>query len=154
MKDYKSQKDIKFYWSMVILWMALIFYMSAQPAGISNGMSKGATKVIIQVVDSIYPLDIENSTFQDWVNRFNHNVRKLGHITEYLILGLLVTNAFKRCGKNGSRLILYSLLFCVVYAASDELHQYFVPGRGPGLADVLLDSFGATLGIGIKKLKG
>ncbi len=135
---------------MVILWMALIFYMSAQPAGISNGMSKGATKVIIQAINSVYPLDIETNTLQDYINRFNHNVRKLGHITEYLILGLLVANAFSKSGKKGFRLILYSLIFCAAYAVSDELHQYFVPGRGPGVPDVLLDSLGALFGIGMK----
>jgi len=34
-----------------------------------------------------------------------------------------------------------------VYAASDELHQYFVPSRGASIADVLLDTTGAAVGI-------
>lgn len=139
-------------WLLVILWMAFIFYMSSQPAGISDDMSKGVTKVIIQVVDSIYPLDIETSSLQLWVDRFNHSVRKLGHVTEYLILGTLVANACKKSGVKGYKLFLYSFAFCAAYAVSDELHQYFVPGRGPGLRDVLLDSGGAAVGIGISRL--
>jgi len=40
---------------------------------------------------------------------------------------------------------------CFAYAVSDEFHQYFVPGRGPRWGDVMLDSFGAALGIIIYK---
>lgn len=150
----KSRVKIFIAWSMVILWMAVIFYMSAQPAGVSNGMSKGVTKVIIQVINSIYPLDIETSSLQAWISRFNHNVRKLGHITEYFILAIFVTNAFKRSGTKAFKLLFYSFLFCLAYAISDELHQYFVPGRGPGIGDVLRDSIGAISGIGISQAIG
>ena len=34
-----------------------------------------------------------------------------------------------------------------LYAATDELHQYFVPGRACMFTDVCIDSFGALLGI-------
>ena len=33
-------------WLLVILWMALIFYLSHQPANKSNGLSKGATEIM------------------------------------------------------------------------------------------------------------
>ena len=33
------------------------------------------------------------------------------------------------------------------YAASDELHQLFVPGRSGEIKDVLLDSLGVLLGV-------
>ncbi|MEA4960077.1 VanZ family protein [Lutispora sp.] len=139
-------------WLMVILWMAFIFYMSAQPAEVSNGMSIEATKIIIKAVNSIYPLDIETSTLQTWIGRFNHYVRKLGHVTEYFVLAIFAVNAFKRSGSKASRLWLYSFLLCFSYAVSDEMHQYFGPGRGPGLIDVLRDSGGAILGMGIYRL--
>ena len=42
-----------------------------------------------------------------------------------------------------------ALIVCVLYAISDEVHQMFVPGRGPGIKDVLIDSAGATVGIGV-----
>ena len=40
-----------------------------------------------------------------------------------------------------------SLLVCVLYAISDELHQLFVSGRGAQVKDVLIDSAGATVGV-------
>lgn len=37
-------------------------------------------------------------------------------------------------------------LFCALYACSDELHQYFVPGRSCRFFDVCVDSTGAFCG--------
>lgn len=37
-------------------------------------------------------------------------------------------------------------VFCALYACSDELHQYFVPGRSCKLFDVCVDSTGAFFG--------
>ena len=47
-------------------------------------------------------------------------------------------------GKHG---VVFTLLLCIGYAITDELHQAFVPGRTPKLLDVLIDSSGALLGI-------
>ena len=40
-----------------------------------------------------------------------------------------------------------SWTFCILYAASDEFHQLFVPGRAGLITDVCIDSAGALLGI-------
>ncbi|MBR6684262.1 MAG: VanZ family protein, partial [Firmicutes bacterium] len=42
---------------------------------------------------------------------------------------------------------LYSLLAGIAAACIDETIQIFVPGRGPGIADVGIDTLGVTLGI-------
>ena len=38
-------------------------------------------------------------------------------------------------------------LIAALYAASDEIHQLFVPGRSGQLSDVILDSAGALAGV-------
>ena len=43
--------------------------------------------------------------------------------------------------------ILTSLIVGVLYASSDEIHQYFVPGRSARVFDVMIDSAGVCLGI-------
>lgn len=43
--------------------------------------------------------------------------------------------------------MLASLIFCVVYACSDEFHQLLVEGRSPRALDVMIDSAGAVTGI-------
>lgn len=52
-------------------------------------------------------------------------------------------------GVDRSKRIAIALLTCVLYAISDEVHQSFVPGRGAQVKDVLIDSAGAIVGIGM-----
>ncbi len=35
------------------------------------------------------------------------------------------------------------ILFCLLYAISDEFHQSFIPGREPDVMDIVADMFGA-----------
>jgi len=65
---------------------------------------------------------------------------KIIHLIEYGILGILARRAF------GSW--LKALVFCVLYGASDEFHQLFVPGRQAKVRDVVVDAIGAGIGLG------
>ena len=127
----------------LIFWLVLIFYLSAQPVHQSNGLSKKVTEVIIEKVE-IFAL---KTNFN--INRMNHLVRKNAHFFAYLILGILVMNVFRRSGMKINKGVILSLAFCILYAMSDEFHQLFVPGRGAQVKDVLLDSAGAVVGIGV-----
>ncbi len=73
---------------------------------------------------------------------------KLYHIAEYALFGLLL---YRSLG-NWKRLSQYryslSLLLGVFWATTDELHQYFVPGRDSSLGDILADLFGLGVVIG------
>ena len=42
---------------------------------------------------------------------------------------------------------MVTLAYCVFYAAIDEIHQLFVPGRSGEIKDVLIDSCGSFIGI-------
>ncbi len=132
-------------WILVVIWMAVIFYFSSQPAPVSNDLSQNVTKVIVKGVSNIY--DIEVNCAYEYVHNLNHIVRKLGHFTEYFVLALLVMNAFRQSGVEKFKLCIYSLFLCVLYAISDEFHQLFVPGRAGQVKDVFIDSLGAILGI-------
>lgn len=66
-------------------------------------------------------------------------LRKAAHITEFFILTLISFKTFNSKKK--------SILFSVLYATSDEIHQRFTPGRGPSPSDVLIDTIGVVLGI-------
>ncbi len=124
-------------WTVVLLWMGVIFYLSHQPATESKALSGGVTEVVVQVVEKVAPeAEVD-------MHRVNHMVRKNGHFFAYLILGVLVLNAMRRSGVNGKRSLGLAMLACVLYAISDEVHQTFVPGRGGQVGDVMLDSVGA-----------
>jgi len=60
-----------------------------------------------------------------------------------------VINALRRSGVNEYRSVVLALGICVLFAISDEVHQLFVPGRGGQVSDVLIDSAGASVGLGI-----
>ncbi|HJV16525.1 MAG TPA: VanZ family protein [Bacillales bacterium] len=128
-------------WFLVILWMILIFFLSNQPATQSGALSTGIAAVIIQAIEKL------SGHIGFDLAQFDHIVRKNAHFFVYLVLGVLVYNALKRSGRN--RNILLAFMICVLYAISDEIHQMFVPGRGPGIKDVLIDSTGAIVGIGM-----
>ena len=80
-------------------------------------------------------------------------VRKLGHFSEYAILGFFAFAYFSNIFRIGKEKIQFkttfftSFLFCFSYAVSDEFHQTFVIGRDGNLIDVLLDSEGVLFGI-------
>jgi VanZ family protein len=78
-------------------------------------------------------------------------VRKAAHVTEYAVLSWLLARAFLRPGTPWGRwqlkVALLAWLIASLYAASDELHQAFVPNRQGRWSDVCLDSFGAAVGI-------
>jgi len=140
-------------WVAVLLWMALIFYSSAQVAEQSKELSKGVTEAVVETIERVAP----SRAAEIDIKRLHHLTRKNAHFFAYLILGILVLNAMRRSGVGGVRVVLITLLICVLYAVSDEVHQLFVPGRGGQISDVLIDSAGAAIGIlvylGLVKLR-
>jgi len=134
----RKRKIMIISWIAVFLWMLLIFYLSAQVADESNNLSKGFTQVIISMIEKIAP------NFEFDINVFNHIIRKYAHFFVYMILGVLVLNALDR---SGIYKFSWALMICILYAISDEIHQAFVPGRGPGIKDVFIDTSGSIVGI-------
>lgn len=143
----RNLNNLLFAWGLVILWMIMIFCLSAQPASQSNGLSKDVTKIIIETIDRFVPISIETSTVMNIDVCLNHIVRKLGHFFEYFVLSILVMIAFSKSQIKGYKLFVFTFLFCVLYASIDEIHQLFVPGRGGQIKDVFIDSTGALFGI-------
>ena len=88
----------------------------------------------------------------------NLAVRKLGHFSEYLMLGFFsfsyFSNLFLKSDKfrDFKKTMSISWIFSILYAASDEFHQTFVAGRDGNIIDVLIDSSGALVGIIISSI--
>jgi VanZ family protein len=75
--------------------------------------------------------------------------RKGAHLVEYGVLSLLVFHALLAGGSVRRRALGGAFLFAFLYAASDEIHQSFVPGRYGKVRDVALDVLGAALVLSI-----
>ena len=135
---------------VILLWMVLIFCFSAQNADDSSSTSGSLLEDLL----SLFTPGWDSMTAAQQKARFNafHTLfRKCAHFTEYAVLGSLLT-LFFRCGhtekqeKPYLRVWLPAVL-ALCYAASDEFHQRFVPGRSCELRDVLVDFSGALFGL-------
>lgn len=118
--------------------MFLIFLMSSFDATESANQSN----FIVNIITDIFK--IENIELLSLI------IRKLAHFTEYLILGFLTINMLNK--NDISKKYLISILICIIYATSDEIHQIFVPGRACQIRDVLIDSIGSITGVYLYKL--
>lgn len=123
------------YLFILIVWLGVIFVMSSFNASLSSNQSNFVVRLIHDIIPSI---DIEILKL---------GVRKVAHFTEYFILGILLYKTLFLYKKQ-----VYSAIpLGVIYAISDEIHQYFVPGRVADIMDVLIDSMGLLVGIVIIK---
>jgi VanZ family protein len=68
------------------------------------------------------------------------------HVAEYAVLGALALRALGRGKPVGMGALLAVVGLCGLYALSDELHQFFVPGRAFQLSDLGLDLIGILAG--------
>ena len=98
------------YWILVVVWMIVIFYFSSQPGGVSNSFSKNITELIVNFIANIINIPIDIA--QQYLYSLNHIIRKIAHFTEYLILALLVINAFRESGVKSLNYI-YIRFYCV-----------------------------------------
>lgn len=76
-------------------------------------------------------------------------LRKLAHFTEFCSLGLLLSWLISMLSRKSWQRILLPALIGAAVAGADETIQMFVPGRGPGLVDVAIDTAGVLLGIAL-----
>ncbi len=72
---------------------------------------------------------------------------KLLHFGVFFVLAFLTYRALahqRRYPLLAGRALLLTFIATVAYGATDELHQFLVPGRTPDFFDLAADSIGAT----------
>lgn len=74
-------------------------------------------------------------------------VRKIAHMTEYFILGIILV----LLGRAYQWKSLKIVLLCLLFALLDEIHQLWIPGRAGSILDVGIDMLGSGLSILIVK---
>ena len=124
-------------WTFIVIWCSVIFYMSSRNGDQSSGMSQLVAQVLNHALRTIF--GSHAITIPEIV------IRKLAHFTEYLLLGmLLLSGLFNKL--RPLRSFLFALVAGTIYAASDEFHQIFIPGRTAAAHDVLIDAAGVLCG--------
>lgn len=139
--------DTKKLWRTLpaILLAALIFYFSAEDAT-ASAASSGNTMLWLLRFFHVENTDaiIQNS---ELYSLLDFCIRKSAHFFLYTALGFLISFAFTSFPAIPIwKQTAFSILLGIFYAATDELHQYFVPGRACQVRDVAIDAAGVFLG--------
>jgi VanZ family protein len=129
-KAYWQNIPSRYYWLVACFWPLIIFLLSAQPTLTSS---------------------------QAWMQIFV--IRKSAHLLEFALLTFLVWTVlahlqrreewFKRISAYHNSL---SFILPLLYAISDEAHQYFVPSRKARIGDIIIDTLGILLALGLISL--
>src|SRR5262245_46217579 len=136
------RRSFLLYWLPVILWMSLIFGMSTDV-----GSSRHTSRFLRPILRWFNP-NVSDET----IRSIQLGIRKAAHVTEYAVFSVLLWRARRKPVHGDSRPwsrgdALFAFGIAALFAASDELHQLFVPSREAQFRDVLIDSFGAALGL-------
>lgn len=126
-------------WTMLVLWMCFIFYMSSR----SGSESQEQSDLVLSILNFL-GLQLNESI----KNIASFIVRKTAHVTEYMILYILIFRVVTLYS-NTKKSKLIALFCMVLYASTDEIHQLLVPGRSGMVRDVFIDSIGGIIGVGI-----
>ena len=133
----------------IMLWLAvfavagMVFFFSSMDGPESMKMSSGFTDWFMRSFHPDYDA-LSPEKQQEIYSLFVIIVRKAAHFTEFTALGaaliLLIHEYQLRRGA------LWAWGIGTLYAATDELHQYFIGSRTPSLFDVGIDSAGVLFG--------
>jgi len=123
------------YWWPALVWAILISIFST-----GTFTTENTSRVIIPVLHWFLP-----HATPETLSLIHHVIRKCGHFSEYFVFSLLLLHALRAGTRDfGLRWALIVILIVAGYAALDEFHQLFVPGRGAAVSDVLLDTTGGA----------
>lgn len=135
------------YGILVVIWMVVIFCYSSQNAEKSTESSSELTHAILNILTQTGFISACNISLQEFT-KVESLIRTMAHFTEYLIFSLFTFQLSRYSIANiNIKKILYPFLFCSSYAITDEIHQYFVPGRAMQLEDWFVDSMGILCGV-------
>ena len=135
-------KNFLKHWLPVLIWLGVIFLGSTDMLSAEH-----TSRFLVPFLRWINP-QISFAT----LNAIQLGIRKLGHLTEYAILAMLLWRALRsgtRWQVKMSILFLVAALASAIFAASDEFHQSFVPSRTASPTDVMIDICGTLIGLSI-----
>lgn len=133
----------------LILWMIVIFSFSSADANKSTSTSDKVITTMIEIKDKITNNETPNNEKEIIVKNSSFYIRKIAHITEYLILGFLMFNLLKQYSVTN---IYYAIGLSILYSCTDEFHQLFISGRSGSIRDILIDFIGILIGTYLYKL--
>ena len=130
------------YLIVTILVVMFIFYNSIQNGESSSNASTTVLNFINNIINSIglnFKLE-------------GYFIRKLAHFVEFFTLGVFLMLTFEAFTNKIFSIIGFPMFFAIFIPVIDEYIQIYSDGRTSSVKDVLLDFFGAMIGIIIVSL--
>ena len=127
------------YLIILVLWVGFIFGNSLMNGASSGRLSGGITESIHNFLTNIH-INIRIETL-------HYIIRKLAHISEYFVLGIIVLLNVYQYLKEPKYFITYSIGLSLLISIIDETIQTFVDGRSGSIIDVGFDSIGFVTSI-------
>ncbi len=118
---------------LIIIWAVVVYSLSNQSGTESSGVSRKVAEVIFKE--------------EKMVEKAEPAIRKTAHFSEYSVGGVLFYMLFSTYNFSKNKRMFISLGLGIWYAALDEIHQLFIPGRSGSIRDVCIDSAGFLFGI-------
>lgn len=135
------------YTILLILWMIIIFLFSNQNSTTSQSTSDKVASGIVDTVQTVTKQEITKEKKDSFIDNTRVLIRKSAHFMLYFVLGILAYLTLS--SYSVPKTVLISIIFCFIYACSDEVHQMFLNGRTGKITDVCIDTIGSSLAIGI-----
>lgn len=129
---------------LLITTFNIIFGFSGQNGEESSGVSRKVTQFIVENI-----LHSPQESKIQMIEQMEGIVRKLAHFSIYTVVGILLMGLLSTYNIEEMKRIYISIVIGTVYATSDEIHQFFIPGRAAKFTDVMIDIMGVILGITI-----
>ena len=113
------------------------------PPGVTRFGPAALIMLVIFAFSSTPSTSLPNYGAWDWI------AKKGAHAFGYALLGTAYAHALQPQRRPTLSQSLMAIALAALYASSDEWHQSFTAGRHPAWTDVLIDTFGATIGVSV-----
>ena len=127
--------------------MSVIWGFSANNGEVSSNQSQGIIERTIAAVEEVFGVEWTDEQKNVIAERIHTPLRKCAHVTEYMVFAITTIFPLSLYVRSRKKLVLWTFVYCVLYAGIDELHQRFVPHRSGQFKDVCIDAIGIVIGI-------
>ncbi|MCI9174984.1 MAG: VanZ family protein [Lachnospiraceae bacterium] len=131
---------------LVLGWMGIIFAFSAQNAAESSQTSQSLSYRIAEWQNRLFGQEKTEEELLEQAEGMQLVIRKGAHMSEYALLTILLALHLGCYSFPKKRILILAFAAAVCYAATDEFHQLFVPGRAGRITDVCIDGVGCLAG--------
>lgn len=122
----KSNKRRCIFLVLAIIWMIMIFGFSSRDGDLSGEDSGRVGRLVGEWFVPGFDewSEVKQNAF---IDKVDFPIRKTAHATEYAVLGTLILGATYEIWRKKRYTIGIPWICGTIYAATDEIHQLFVP---------------------------